>query len=348
MRRHQQDIIKSESGIHAIIIPRFAPNHKHHKRGGREGGIHAIIHRMIKPWYISPPVQNTDRLRNYLSVLTHLEGQKWNVATREAFQILLIQKVLFRYYLPPDELMPMMSKGIKEISPGRAKSLFVSKNYKDPSYRAVRLVAPLIKCGFLSVESGVVHVTGMGDLLLAETCDYSEIILRFLLKWELPNQLERNYFPSHGYNIKPFIGLVQLLGAVNQLCRNKQAKGMSYGEVGVFGLTLIDWRDIQKTAEEIMAFRRRAAKFPAEKRAAFLDKEATHLRPQFNMRNLRELAFDAVNYFRATKYLSYSRGEDDFYVNFEKTREVEINSILRRDNARPIFCNTVAQCAAVI
>ena len=318
---------------------------------------------MIKPWSISTTVRSPDRLRGFLSVLAQLDGEIWDSAAQMSFQIRLIQTWLFgicwaRSFgeLSHDDKI-LIASG-KDMPYARAEEIFADKKYKNPSRRANLFVRPLVKYGFASVTDGVVRITGMGKLLLAETKDCHEVMLRFLLKWELPNELEPGFPAKHGYNIKPFVGALRLIRAVNRLCAKDKvkAKGISFDEFRIFALTLIDYRDIEKTAEEIMAFRRQLAKTPAARRDALIDGAAARLRPNFNLQHSRDYADNAIRYFRMTKYVRFRDangnghvelcGDDVFMDLDEEFRQIELDSLFARDDGRPIFYESASQAAA--
>ena len=166
---------------------------------------------MIKPWSISTTVRTPDRLRGFLSVLAQLEGERWDKSTQQSFQIRLIQARLFgahnnQFYsnLPQADISLIESE--RPISYRKAADIFSRKNYEDPPMRGRQSFKPLQKFGFASVEDGKVRITEMGRILLAETKDYGDIFLHSLLKWQIPNPLEREFPAKQGYNIKPFVG----------------------------------------------------------------------------------------------------------------------------------------------
>ena len=170
-----------------------------------------IITKMIKPWSISTTVRTPDRLRGFLSVLAQLEGERWDKSTQQSFQIRLIQARLFgahnnQFYsnLPQADISLIESE--RPISYRKAADIFSRKNYEDPPMRGRQSFKPLQKFGFASVEDGKVRITEMGRILLAETKDYGDIFLHSLLKWQIPNPLEREFPAKQGYNIKPFVG----------------------------------------------------------------------------------------------------------------------------------------------
>ena len=296
---------------------------------------------LIKPWSISTTVRNPERLRGFLGVLAQIEGAEWNRPAQMEFQIRLIQARLYgarnnQFYagLPPADIA--LLEGDEEISRADAGRIFGVKDYEDPSMRGRNSFKPLQKFGFANIPGGLVSVTESGRAFLAEEKDYGEVFLRALLKWQIPNPLDRAGFPARcGYNIKPFVGALRLVGEVNRECEKSglKQKGLSLDEFEIFALTLIDWRKIETTAREILHFRGRLAKIPRSGKGDFIGREARRLRPEFNMRHLRDYADNAVRYFRMTGYIRV-RGADD-HIDIDPLRRVEVDSLLARDSAEP-------------
>ena len=303
-----------------------------------------IIPEVLRPWSISTAVRSPDRLRGFLSVLTQMEGREWNLAAQTSFQIRLIQARLFGDHknyqfcdgLPLSDIK--LINGSADISYRQAKQIFARKNYKAPAMRGRRLFKPLEKLGFASLRKGCIHITATGKMLLAEDKDYGDIFLRAFLKWQLPNPLEPRFSAKQGYNIKPFVGVLRLIAAVNRLCAKASGKqkGISFDEFRIFAMTLIDWRDIQRVAEEIIQFRRDIAMCPVAERDAFVEGAAARLRPnfRFNSRDIYDSARTSLLYFRMTNYI-HSR-DLGYRIILSPVREIELKSLFARDSAAPI------------
>ena len=293
----------------------------------------------IKPWSISTTVRNPERLRGFLRVLAGMEDAEWDRAAQVDFQVRLIQARLYgagsnQFYAGLAAADVALVKSGEEISRAAAGRMFAAKNYEDPSMRGRNSFKPLQKFGFADIRGGRVVVTESGRALLAEERDYGDIFLRALLKWQIPNPLDRAGFPArHGYNIKPFVGTLHLINAVNGICKKSglKQKGLSFEEFEIFALTLIDWREIGKTAREVVAFRKRFAEVPRNKRDAFVQREGRRLRPDFDLAHLRDYADNAVRYFRTTGYIRIRGGG---HIDIDPTRRVEVDSLLRRDSGK--------------
>ena len=297
----------------------------------------------IKPWSISTTVRNPERLRGFLGVLAQIEGVAWDNAAQIEFHVRLIQARLYgarnrQFYSGLSQTDIDLLEGEDKISHDDAARIFDAKKYKDPPMRGRNSFKPLQKFGFANILGGAVSITESGRAFLAEERDYGEIFLRALLKWQIPNPLDRTGFPAgHGYNIKPFVGVLHLISAVNRECEKAglKQKGLSFDEFEIFAMTLIDWRKIEETAREVVNFRKQLAKIPRSEKSDFIARESRRLRPAFNssLKNLPDYADNAIRYFRMTGYVRI-RGADD-HIDINPFRRVEVDSLLKRDTAQP-------------
>ena len=294
---------------------------------------------LIRPWSISTTVRNPERMRGFLRVFAGMEGADWNRASQTDFQIRLIQARLYgafnaQFYsnLPQEDIDLLESTA--EISHDDAASIFARKGYTDAPMRGRNSFKALQKFGFVNIIDGKVRITNSGTAFIAENDDYGEIFLRALLKWQLPNPLDRAGFPaSHGYCIKPFVGVLHLICTVNRLCRENgmKEKGLSRGEFELFAITLIDHREIGAMAEEIVRLRKAVARTRATTRNDYFNDNARRLRSRFDLKHVGDYADNAIRYFRMTKYI-HLRGWGD-HIDIERSRIHEIESLLASDNA---------------
>ena len=296
---------------------------------------------MLKPWSISTAVRNPERLRGFLQVLADMAGECWRDCQAN-FQVRLIQHRLYGasslqfYNGLSQEHVDLIESG-RPISLQEAWEIFNSKNYEDPSMRGRQSFKPLQRFGFASIENERIRITGMGEMLLADDWEKNDVFLRAMLKWQLPNPLDRNFREEDGYNIKPFVGVLRLMDEVNRLVKKNKikAKGLSFSEFKVFALTLINWCEIENVAEEITQFRHDNMALPAAEREALLDSEATRLRPDFNMRHIRDYADNALRYFRATGYVHLS--DWGHRIVPSRYKETELASLFASDRGTPII-----------
>ena len=289
----------------------------------------------IKPWSISTTVRNPERLRGFLSIASEMEGRVWKEA-QEEFQVRLIQNRLYgfanaQFYSDLSEGSKTLIESGKDISLEEAEKIFKEKNYEDPPMRGRTSLKPLEKFGFASVQDGYLKITDSGHALLKEKSDLGEIFLRCLLKWQLPNPLDRGFPTKFGYNIKPFTGILHLIREVNRLCEKKKekAKGISLWEFRVFALTLIDYKKIQGTAQKIIHFRDELNKIAPKNWEKQKEKERKKISSHFEIKHLEDYSDNALRYFRLTRLIRL-RGEGR-YIDLEPLRETEINALLDSD-----------------
>ncbi len=262
---------------------------------------------MLKPWSIYTIMRNPDRLRDFLSVLVDIEGEEWNYATQTDFQIRLIHARLYWIYssefyhtLPKKYFFLVMS--YQRISYKQAQGIFEHKNYKNPAMRGRQFLKELEIVGLATVINGKVYITKIGKSLLAESKDYGHIFRHIFLKWQLPNPLQNNFSYKDGYDIKPFVGALHLINVVDKLSAKTKSdeSGLSYDEFKIFALTLINWRDIDKTAEDVLHFRSRFAKIDIHEQVDFIKKAVVQYRPNFDMRKIDDLACQTIDRMRMT------------------------------------------------
>ena len=218
---------------------------------------------MRKPWSITTTVRNPERLRNFLAVLQQLENSEWHLENQKKYQILLIQNRLYGYGSPQfykglsQDKIELIDDLSKDISFETAEEIFYAKNYEDPAMRGRQSINPLKKMGLAAIENNKIRITDSGKLLLKKDFDYEEVFFRSLLKWQIPNPVNRDYPKNGNYDIKPFIGTLHLINAVNQkeIARGGTAKGLSKEEFSLFAPALIHYRDVDAYAGKIIAVR---------------------------------------------------------------------------------------------
>lgn len=125
---------------------------------------------------------------------------------------------------------------------------------------------------------------------------------------------------------------------MNKICFDKgtKEKGISRLEFMLFGLTLYNYEEIRVQAENLYKFRIKYEKLKTGKEKenlvdTFIEEELSHID---GVNNLQDYADNVIRYFRLTRYI-YLRG-NGWYIDLEPRRGVEINSILKTDNASAI------------
>lgn len=232
------------------------------------------------PWSITTTVRNPDRLRDFLLALRELEGEEWNPASQERYQIILIQNRLYGYGNPQfynglsSEQIALIDNLSEPISYEVAKGIFEGKGYEDPSMRGRQSINALKKYGFVTTGEGKVLITPLGRILMDEQSDLGDILFRSFLKWQIPNPDSRAYSTDGTYDIKPFIGTLHLIDSVNRKEKElgRKAKGLSKAEFSVFVPTLVNYSDIDHQANRIIDLRDwMEGKTPQDKEATFND-----------------------------------------------------------------------------
>lgn len=297
----------------------------------------------IKPWSISTTVRNPERLRDFLSALTEIEGEVWNHTSQERFQIILIQRRLYgahrtQFLADLDLADVALLNGEDDIPFADAERIFRAKGYVDPAMRGRTSFKPLEKFGFATINPGdrVVRITRAGNELLNQANDMGDIILRAMLKWQLPNPIEAGEFPpSRGYRVKPFVATLHLIKKVNDLCNEQglNATGLSFEEFDAFVPTLIDWEKIDEFAKMIVEIRLACQGLNTAEREAKQQALIAEAISDFDRRHLRDYGDNIRRYFRLTRFIRY-RGNGRF-VDLEPRRSVEIESLLESDFGQP-------------
>lgn len=306
---------------------------------------------MKKPWSITTTLRNPERLRNFLIVLREIENFEWNLENQRKYQILLIKNRVYGYGsrqfyngLSEDHIS-LIDDQSKEISFKEAEAIFNAKNYEDPSMRGRQSLNPLKKFGFVSIKDGKIFITDLGRLFLKENFDLGEIFLRSFLKWQVPNLDNDDYSQDSGYDIKPFIGALHLIDAVNkkEIARGKEAKGISKKEFSLFVPTLVNYKDIDDYATNLVGLRDKLSGKNRNEQKVIFDTYEKEFVSKFLgtkktsavsglLKNLRDYGDNSIRYFRLTRYIFIRGG--GYYIDLESRRSVEIKSLLDFDNAQ--------------
>ena len=306
---------------------------------------------MKKLWSITTTLRNPERLRDFLFVLKQLENLEWNFENQKKYQILLIQNRVYGYGnsqfykdLSQDQIN-VLNDLTKEISFEQAEEIFIVKDYEDPAMRGRQSINSLKKTGLVAVVDRKVKLTELGELFLKDNFDFEEIFFRYFLKWQIPNPGSRDYPDNGDYNIKPFIGALHLINAVNQkeIARGKKAKGISKKEFSLFMPALVHYQHIDSYAEKIIALRNNMLGKTKQEQKIVFDSYKTQFASEFLetdnqskieklLNNLQDYGDNAIRYFRLTRYIHIRGG--GFYIDLEPRRLVELNSLLDCDNAQ--------------
>ena len=288
----------------------------------------------MKLWSISTTLRNPYRFKDFLKVLAELEEKEWNRDTQIEFQIRLIQNRLYgltNQFLKdlPRDLEEKFLDFDKKLDFKTAKAIFESKNYTDPSMRGRTSFKPLEKFGAVAVIDGKIKITELGKWILSDEFDINKFFLKSLLKWQYSNPLDRDF---KDFNIKPFVGVTELIYKVNKKCEelNLKRKGISFWEFEIFALSLSNYKEVDKKVDELLNFRKKieAIKNYKGKEAFYKNFKLDYLKDFSNKKHSRDYADNAIRYFRLTNLL-YIRG-GGFYVDLDERKLDLIKFIINK------------------
>lgn len=293
-----------------------------------------------KVWSISTTVREPDRTRNFLKTLKELEWEEWDKESQAKFQKLLIKN---RYYwFWETQFLNWLTNELKEkieninydLSFQDIEEILNIKNYEwwaEMRWRNSRKPLEKLWLTYLDNNKNIV-ISSLWNYLLQDDYDLSELMFKSFLKWQYPNPLDRELGDINVYNIKPFIWVMHLVKRVNQIAEDKWmvVKWISKEEFMIFWLSLINYQNINKHAEELIKFRIKKDELNTreEKRDFVENYTNIFLEEYSNTSNIKDYSDNAIRYFRLTKYF-YIRG-GGFYIDLEPRREIEINKLLEK------------------
>ena len=292
-------------------------------------------------WSMSTTVREAERIVGFLKTAIELDGKIWNHANQERFQVLLIKN---RQYLNnvenaqtfnnlSDEQARLLKDKSLLISYEQAREIFDAKKYKDPPMRGRQSMSPLTKLGLVYIVKGKISVTDIGYKLANDEIAFADFMLESLLKFQYPNPDETGF---RDWNTKPFINTLRLIKTVNRKCdeRGQKAKGISRLEFGIFALSMKSYNLVEKTADEILGFRKQyEASSDNDERDEFVKDFINNYLAGFKNPedNVKEYTDNMIRYLRLTRYI-YIRGKyANTYIDLEPRRSTEIDAILEAD-----------------
>ena len=307
---------------------------------------------MAKAWSISTTVRSPERLRAFLIALRPLVGREWNRDAQKEYQKLLIKNRLYGYGSTqfynglPREIVALINDVDREIDESTINTIIEIKNYRDFSMRGRQSINPLTKFGFALIDNGILKITELGERLIASEKDFGDAFLRSFIKWQIPNPASNDYADDGEYNIVPFVATLKFISEVNrlELERGNKAKGISKREFCLFVPTLINHRDISRSANDLIALRDQQKGKTKQERKAIRDNyrqvfatNFLHSNSQSEINklldNLGDYGDNTIRYFRLTKFIRI-RG-NGFYVDLEPSRHTEIDSLLESEFYKP-------------
>lgn len=297
---------------------------------------------MKKPWSISTTVRNPERLRDFLRVLKKLEGQLFDKDNQIKYQALLIQERLYKPLNIPLKLRNYYEDPASTIPYDVAEKIFNAQNYEDPPMRGRQSVNPLNKLGFSIARegSGPIKITELGNRFLAGDYDIGYIFFKSLLKLQFPSLWSTDFSEKEGFNIIPFIGVMQLIYKLN---KKSVKRGLDKTEFSIFIPALINYNQIDEYVERILEFRKEKNKdrYILNFAREFYETEKV---PDKKINNLYDYGDNIMRYFRLTRYFKVSMDPLGYYwnVDIEPSREVEIEQLLNMYSGEAFKFKTLA------
>lgn len=292
----------------------------------------------MKFWSVSTTVRNPDRIRSFLQVLRQIEGELWNNETQKKFQILLIQNKVYGFgeeqfhKTLTEEQNAWLDSDF--VSYQQAEIILNSKDYVGGGdMRGRQSFNPLRKMGLAYIDKqNRICISSFGNYFLEDNYDLGEVFFRSFLKWQYPNP-DANKYKSKCYNIKPFVATLHLINKVNEICKAKKikVKGVSKIEFALFFVSLSDYKNIDNVAKRLVNFREELQN-NKNNEDKIIEKYFTEYYSEYeSWNNALEYTDNIIRYFRLTRYI-YIRG-NGWYIDLEPRRTVEIQSLLKSDNA---------------
>jgi len=293
-----------------------------------------------KLWSMSTTLRNPDRTRNFLLTAREIEGKEWTHETQEEYQIRLIKN---RYYGTSGyQSIAQFKRGLSknnidlikdlqnDIPFEKAKEMFHQKEYTDPPMRGRQSLSPLKKMGFVTLVDNKVKITKLGEIFLEEDYDFGDLLFNIFLKWQYPNPISSDF--TRGYNTKPFITTLHLINRANELweAKGNEPVGISRTEFGIFALSLINYKDINKWAKKLIEFREQnRSKSSYNDKQEFIDDFVEDFLSEYSNRSeYDEYRDNIIRYFRATRFIRL-RG-NGYYIDLSPRRSVETQEILNK------------------
>ena len=243
----------------------------------------------------------------------------------------------------------------EEIPFDKARKIFDEKKYEDPPMRGRQQMAPLSANGLVTTEGNIVRVTELGRLIIEDKVAFSELMLNFAFKFQVPQPDHRKYTLENGYCIKPFTGSLALIDAVNKIWekRGNNPVGLKWEEFCTFVPTLIDFHEIQKQAELVVDIREKVAKGKDQ-----LDREAIwkshvtkHLSTILDAREkldyvkltdtLRDYGDNTYRYFSQSQFFKLRGGGN--YVDISEISAAQVNLLIENREFEPLHMNTKSE-----
>lgn len=295
----------------------------------------------MKLWSISTTVRNPERIRNFLKVLKLLEGQPFNSANQEKYQILLVQH---KFYFPtnlPTKFQKYYDNPELPIPYKDAEEIFYYQQYQDPAMRGRQSVNPINKLGFSIARerAGEIIITELGNRFIAGDYDIGYIFFKSLLKLQFPNPWSNDFSSKNGFDVQPLIATMHLINKAN---KKSDKKGLTQTEFSLFVPSLINYKSIDDYLKKVFEYRETKNK---EKFIINFAKEFYQTRKptEKQINNFFEYGDNTMRYFRLTKYFRVATDKfgGDWRIDLEPTRKIEIDQLLKMYSGKSLYFDNI-------
>jgi len=303
----------------------------------------------MKAWSISTTLRNPERIPLFAQLLREFEGREWNHETQEDFYVAAIRE---RVVTPTSNGLSSNWASLLDdlehpLTHSEARKIFDAKSYFDPPMRGRTQMSPLVDFGLVRCDH-LVAITQLGNDLIDGKVPFAEVMLNFVLKFQVPQPGHSKYKAAQGFNIKPFHGTLAVIHAVNQLVSQSggQPKGLSWDEFCIFIPTLINADQVDKTAQLIVDLRSRmqAAQTPEDRQSIWETSKREFITAKLESREsfdsgkpsdtLYDYGDNAFRYFSQSSFLRL-RGNGN-YVDLSEPSLPQIEMLINLEgcNAR--------------
>ncbi len=263
---------------------------------------------------------------------SHFAGQRWINQTQRAFMELL-----------------------------REENFFNGQGANDPAFSARDRINRAPKALGFVILSPTIQLTPAGEELV-NSRRKDEIILRQLLKYQVPSPFHKPTENSAEFWVKPYLELFRLI---------KHFGSLKFDELMIFGLQLVDYREFDTIVEKINQFRIAKAQNEGNYkrfRAEYFDRELSEIYSadisSGNTRtretndasiakflstkasNMRDYADACFRYLRATGLVNISHLGKSISIVPEKIQEVDY--FLQHTDREPCYIDNEGQYVAYL
>lgn len=278
-----------------------------------------------KPLFFTTSPRTPNKMIPEIALLNDLfAGQQWNASTQEAFMMALVDSPYYESHGTPND--PALSA-------------------RDRITRAPKAL------GFVDLKPSI-HLTDAGSRLVSGKRT-EEVILRQLLKFQLPSPYHTA--PSNGavFWVRPYLEMLRLVNTLGTV---------TFDEVMAFGMQLTSYLKFDDIVGQILAFRKTKKEFPGQYKKYFRAVVDGNIRIIYGdeirsgrtetresedsseekfidtkRSNLRDYTDACFRYLRSTGLVAISYKGRSLSIMPDKQKEVDY--ILEHVERHPVFVN---------